>query len=214
MGHDVLAVDRDERVTQSLRGHVTYSVTADSTSTELLEELGIRNFEVAVVAIGTDVQASILTTVLLKKTFGVGEVVARANDDLHGKTLEAVGADRVVYPEYETGIRVAHSLFQRGILEYMELTPHFGFSKIRPPEHFIGKSLEQAGLGGIREKYGAAVMAICRGREPILAPAKGEVIQAGDMLVVAGGPEVLEKLNPTRERYGGVRRPLHPVPGE
>ena len=92
MGHDVLAIDRDERITQSLMGHVTYSVTADATSADLLEELGIRNFDMAVVAIGTDVQSSILTTVLLKRTFGVPEVVARANNDLHGKTLEAVGA--------------------------------------------------------------------------------------------------------------------------
>ena len=79
----------------------------------------------------------------------------------------------------------------------MGLTSQFGFSKIRPPEQFIGKTLEQAGLGGIREKYGIAVMAIRRGREPILAPAKDEVIQPGDILVIAGHQEVLAKVHPT-----------------
>ena len=194
LGHDVLVIDRDERLTQSMMGHVTYTVTADGTSIEALEELGIRNFDAAVVAVGTDVQSSILATVLLKRTFEIPEVVARANNDLHGKTLEAVGADRVVYPEQESGIRVAHSLFQREVLEYMELTPKFGFSKIRPPATVVGKTLEEAGLGGLRDKYGVAVVAIRRDREPILAPSKDEIIQPDDLLIIAGREDMLEKI--------------------
>ena len=194
IGHDVLAIDRDESLSQQMMGHVTYTVTGDSTSSELLEEVGIRHFDTAVVAIGTDIQSSVLTTVLLKQ-FGLGQVIARATNELHGKTLKAVGADRVVYPEQETGLRTAHSLFQREVLEYMELTSEFGFSKINVPPEMAGLTLEQAGFGSIRDKYGAAVIAIRRGREPILSPSKDETMQEGDQLVLAGPEDALERIS-------------------
>ena len=194
IGHDVLALDRDESLSQQMMGQVTYTVTGDSTSSELLEEVGIRNFDTAVVAIGTDIQSSVLTTVLLKQ-FGVPQVIARASNELHGKTLQAVGADRVVYPEHETGLRTAHSLFQREILEYMELTSEFGFSKINVSDDMAGLTLEQAGFSAARDKYGAAVIAIRRGREPILSPSKDQLMQTGDQLVVAGPEDTLEKLS-------------------
>ena len=193
IGHDVLAVDRDETLTQMMMGQVTYSVTGDSTSMEFLEEVGIRNFDTAAVAIGTDIQSSVLTTVLLKQTFEVPQVMARAISDIHGKTLSAVGADRVVYPEQETGVRSAHSLFQRDVLEYMELAGGFGFSKVNVPAEMIGLSLERAGLSTARDKYGAAVVAIRRGREPILSPSKDEVLQEGDLLILAGREDTLER---------------------
>ncbi len=194
IGHDVLAIDRDESLSQQMMGHVTYTVTGDSTSSELLEEAGIRNFDTAVVAIGTDIQSSVLTTVLLKQ-FGLGQVIARATNELHGKTLEAVGADRVVYPEHETGLRTAHSLFQREVVEYMELTSEFGFSKINVSHDMAGLTLEQAGFGSARDKYGAAVVAIRRGRQPILSPSKDETIQEGDQLVLAGPEDTLERMS-------------------
>ena len=198
IGHDVLAIDVDERVTQTLIGHVTYAVTGDATSAELIEELGIKSFDTAVVAIGTDVQASILATVLLKQQYQLPQVVARATTELHARTLKAVGADRVIHPEQEAGIRTAHSLFQQGeVLEYMELTSDYGFSKIRASTDMEGQSLEAAGFSTARDKYGAAVIAIKRGREPILAPSKDEEIKQGDVLVVAGREEVLEKVRPT-----------------
>ena len=194
IGHDVLAVDRDEALTQQMMGQVTYSVAGDSTSMAFLEEIGIRNFDTATVAIGTDIQSSILTTVLLKHTFQIPQVVARAATEIHGKTLEAVGADRVVYPEQETGLRAAHSLFQREVLEYMELTREFGFMKINASTDMVGQTLEQAGLSTSRDKYGAAVIAIRRGREPILSPSKDERLREGDQLIVAGPEETLERL--------------------
>lgn len=193
IGHDVLVLDRDESLAQSMMGQVTYAVTGDSTSPGLLEELGIKNFDTAVVAIGTDIQSSVLTTVLLKQ-FEIPQVVARAVTELHGQTLRAVGADRVVYPEQETGLRTAHSLFQREVLEYMELTSDFGFSKLAVSPEMVGHSLEQAGFGHARDKYGIAVMAIRRGREPILTPSKDEMLQAGDQLIVAGPEDALERL--------------------
>lgn len=194
VGHDVLAIDSNEGLVQQMMGQVTYSVTGNSTSDQFLEEVGIRNFDTCVVAIGTDIQSSVLTTVLVKHTFAIPQVVARATNELHGKTLEAVGADRVVYPEQETGLRTAHSLFQREVLEYMELTSGFGFSKILAGKDMAGKTLEQAGFVSSRDKYGASVIAIRRGRDPILSPSKDEPVMEGDMLIVAGPEDSLEHL--------------------
>jgi trk system potassium uptake protein TrkA len=189
IGHDVLAVDYNEGLTQQMMGQVTYSVSGDSTSAEFLEEVGIRNFDTAVVAIGTDIQSSVLTTVLLKQTFEIPQVVARATNELHGKTLQAVGANRVVYPEQETGLRTAHSMFQREVLEFMEISSGFGFSKIVATQEMIGKSLAEAGFGKPDAKDLACVVAIRRGREPIISPPSDEVIQTGDQLIVAAPEE-------------------------
>ena len=195
IGHDVLTIDRDEGLTQAMMGHVTYSVTGDSTSAELLEEVGIGNFDTGVVAIGTDIQSSVLTTVLLKDTFHVGQVVARATNELHGKTLRAVGANRVVYPEQETGLRTAHSLFQRETIEYMEITSGYGISKIMVSTDMIGRSLEDVGFGARKDSQNVSVVAIRRGRDPIVSPSKDEVLQESDQLVIAGPEDSLENMD-------------------
>jgi trk system potassium uptake protein TrkA len=195
VGHDVLTIDRDAGLTQAMMGHVTYSVTGDSTSAELLEEVGIRNFDTGVVAIGTDIQSSVLTTVLLKETFHLDQVVARATNELHGKTLEAVGASRVVYPEQETGLRTAHSLFQRETLEYMEITSGYGISKIIVSVDMVGRSLRDAGFGSQRDKYGTSVVAIRRGRNPIVSPSQDEVLQENDQVIVAAVEDPLKNLD-------------------
>lgn len=195
IGHDVLVIDRDEGLTQAMMGQVTYAVTGDSTSPELLDEVGIGNFDTAVVAIGTDVQSSVLTTVLLKQQFELSHVIARATNELHGKTLNAVGADRVIYPEHETGLRTAHSLFQREVLEYMELTSEFGFSKLNVSPEMVGQTLQEAGFTDPdAHGSGAAIVAIRRGREPILSPSPSVRIEAGDQLIVAGPEDTLERM--------------------
>ncbi len=196
IGHDVLIVDQDQALAQQMLGQVTYAVSGDATSAELLDELGIEHFDTAVVAIGTDIQSSVLATVLLKQQFNVPEVVARATNELHGRTLHAVGADRVVYPEQETGVRTAHSLFQHQTLEYMELTSDFGFSKINATPEMVGKTLEDCGFAGAHDDGSASVVAIRRGRQPILAPSKLESIQEGDVMVVAGRESTLERVKP------------------
>src|SRR5690606_15949721 len=122
MGHEVLGVDRDQERVDHLLPELTHAVACDSTDEEALRALGLRNFDAGVVAIGSDVEASILTTVLLKEQ-GVPLVVAKARSELHGRTLEKVGADRVVYPERDMGARVAHSLLTGSEIDYIELTP-------------------------------------------------------------------------------------------
>ena len=199
MGHDVLAVDLEEKNVQELLGHVTYAVRADATNESILKELGVQNFDVAVVAIGTNIEASILVTVLLKD-LGIPFLVARAISELHGNTLERIGADKVVYPEQEIGRRLSHIGFEPGVLDYMELASNYGITKLRPPEQLVKHTLEEAGFAGARDKYGIAVLAIRRGREYLLVPAKDEEIRSGDILIVAGNNEQLSKIHgPQRE---------------
>ncbi|MCH7706161.1 MAG: TrkA family potassium uptake protein [Chloroflexi bacterium] len=194
LGFDVLGIDRDEQVAQTQTEQLITVVRADSTSESALRELGIAGYDVAVVAIGTDIQSSILTTLLLK-TLGVKEVIARANNPLHGESLERIGADKVLDPEREAGVRLAHRLFNPDVQEYIGVTSDVGISRFKPPEHLIGQTLEEAGLGGTRDRYGITVMAIRRGREPILFPAKDEQIQTGDILFVAGRDDLLDKVS-------------------
>lgn len=194
MGHDVLAMDLDEHSVQDMLGQVTYAVKADATNEAVLKELGVSNFDVAVVAIGTDLQASILVTVLLKD-LEIPFVVTRAINELHGNTMERIGADKVVYPEQEIGRRLAHVGFDPGVLDYMEIAPTSGITKLRPPEQLVKRTLEEVGLAGPRDRYGIAVLAIRRGRDYVLVPAKNEEIKPGDILVVAGNSEQVSKIH-------------------
>ncbi len=194
MGHDVLAIDLDEQNVQEVLGHVTYAVKADGTNEAVLKELGVSNFDVAVVAIGSDIQASILVTVILKD-LGIPFIVARAINELHANVMERVGADKVVYPEQEMGRRFAHIGFDPGVLDYMEVTPSYGITRLRPPEQMIKHTLEEAGLAGPRDKYGIAVLAIRRGRDAYLLPSKDEEVKPGDILILAGTSEQLGKIH-------------------
>jgi trk system potassium uptake protein TrkA len=176
-------------------GQVTYAVRADATNESVLRELGVSDFDVAIVALGNEnIQASILITVLLK-SMGIPFIVARAANELHGNTLERIGADKVVYPEMESARRVAHVDFNAGILDYMEIAPNSGISKVRPPEEMLRHTLEDAGVGGPQSKYGVVVLAIRRGRSYILNPSKDEEIKPGDVLIIAGRNEQIGKLH-------------------
>ncbi len=194
MGHDVLALETDEARVQAAMGQVTYPVQGDATQEAVLRELGIPNFDMAVVAIGSNVEASIMTTVLLK-SMGVPHIVARAKTQLHGQTLERVGADVVVHPEQETGEHVARGLFHPEVQEYMEIAPNFGISKVKASALTINRTLKEAGLTGARDKYGLAVLAIRRGKDVILLPSEDERIQEEDVLVLASKEEMLDKLH-------------------
>ena len=175
-------------------GHSTYAVKADGTNEAALRELGVENFDAAVIAIGSNIQASILGTVLLK-SLGVPYIVARARNQLHGKTLEKVGSDHVVYPEQETGVRTARSLFNPDVTEYMELGPSFGLSKIKAGESLQGLTLKEAGVADSRDRYSLSVLAIHRAKDVIILPSEEEKIQLGDELVISGTDVLIEKLH-------------------
>ena len=196
-GHDVLAIDLDEAKIQDMLGQVTVAVRADASSESVLNELDVADFDVAVVALGSDnVQASILITVLMKD-LKIPYIIARAANELHGETLERVGADKVIYPEMESARRAAHVGFEPGIVDYMSIVPNFGVSKVHPPEQMLNRTLEEVGLSGPGIDNGVAVLAIRRARSYILHPAKDEEIQPGDLLVVAGTNEQVGRIYTT-----------------
>lgn len=182
-GHEVLAIDTNEEVAQKLNGIVTHVVIADTTDEDTLKALGVRNFDVAVVAIGSNIQANIFTTLLLKN-LGVPFIVAKALNDLHGKMLEKIGADRVVYPEYDMGQRVAHNIVTSNVLEYIELSPNVGIVEISVPRSLVGKTLIEADL---RARFEVNVVAVKREDQVIVPPQPDAKIEKDDILVVVGG---------------------------
>lgn len=182
MGYEVLAVDDDQDRIQEIVNDVTHAIQADAKDEQALKALGIRNFDVVIVAIGQDMQASILVTVLLKE-LGVKCVVTKAQTELHGKVLVKVGADKVVYPERDMGTRVAHSLVSSNVLDHIEISPDHSILEVVVPENLVGKSLMESAL---RAKFGVTVMAIKRGNDIIVSPHPDDPMQEGDILVVIG----------------------------
>ena len=152
------------------------------------------DYDVAIVALGSDnIQASVGMTVLLK-SLGVPMIIARAASDLHGETLERIGADRVLFPEAENARRVARLEFTRELLDYMPILADYGISKIRPPEGMLNHTLEEAGLSGAGDRHGISVLAIRRGRTTLLHPASDEVMESGDVLILAADSEQISRL--------------------
>ncbi len=193
LGHDVLAIDKNEDRVQIIMGQASYALSGDATNEMVLRDLGIQNYDAAVVAIGSDMVASITTAVLLK-TMGVRYVVARAHDELHSNTLELIGVDKIIQPESEMGVRLAHNLFNPDVEEYLEITPNYGISKMKVPKRFNAMSLEELGLVNQRDKLGLSVLAVRRGNDITLNPDPSDRLQDGDWIVLVGGDELLYRL--------------------
>lgn len=194
MGYDVLGIDSNDDRIQDTMDLVTHAVTADTTDEHALKAIGIRNFDTVVVAIGNDTKNSIMTTLLLKE-LGVKFIVVKAMDEMHGKVLEKIGADRVVYPERDMGYRVAHNLISPNILDYIELAPDYSIMEITAPAKFVGRSLEQI---DIRRKYGCNVMAIKHGKDINISPIASDILHEGDVLVIVGKNEDLDDIDENR----------------
>ena len=189
-GCEVLAIDLDEELVQRISDSVTDAVVADARDEQVLHSLGIRNYDCGVVAIGDDVAASILITLLLKEA-GVAKVVCKASDEIHKKALLKVGADRVVIPEKEMAGRIARGLATPNVMDYIELSNQFAIVERRAPESWIGKSLKEL---NVRSKYGLSIIAFRRDREMIVSPDPNAPILPGDVLIVLGQEDDLARL--------------------
>lgn len=191
LGYDVLAIDvSEERVNEAI-DIATHAVQADAMDEDTLKALGIRNFDVVIVAIGDNIQSNILTTIILKE-LGVKKVVAKAQNALHGKVLEKIGADYVIYPERDMAIKLARSLVSHNFLEQINLSSTYSIIELFAPKEFISKSLSDIGL---RKKMRVTILAIRRGEDIIVAPGPEEKIYRGDILVVLGQNDNLEEIN-------------------
>lgn len=194
-GVDVLAVDKDPnrvRETAALLQHVMVADVSDRTA---LIELGVPESETVIVAVGGDIQTSLLTTVLLK-TLGAPAIVARARDELHGNALRQLGADRVVFPELDTAERLAHSLSFKGVQDYFELGREYGISTVVVSDGMAGRTIEQLGLVHPRQANELSVVLIIRNRnEALIQPDRFEKVARGDVLVLAGLDKEFEELH-------------------
>ena len=188
LGREVLAVDNDPKIVQSFAGELTHVVEADTTDPEALRQLGAEEFDCAVVAIGTHIEASILTTSALVD-LGLSTIWAKAISIAHGRILERVGATRVVLPEHDMGKRVAHLVAGRA-LDYIEFEDGYALVETKPPREYVGKTLGEA---GIRKKHGVTVVSIKRKGEDFTYADRDTVIGPDDLLIVAGKTPLAER---------------------
>ncbi|SET49757.1 trk system potassium uptake protein TrkA [Natronincola peptidivorans] len=190
LGHDVLAIDGHEETVQNISDKVTHAVQVDATDEHALRSLGLRNFDVAVITIGSHIQSSIMATLIVKE-LGVKYVVAKAQSELHAKVLYKIGADRVVFPERDMGMRVAHNLVATNILDYIELAPEYSIMEITTIDEWHEKTLLDL---NIRSRYGINIMAIKHGNHINVSPTANDVVHRGDVLVVIGHNNDLKRL--------------------
>jgi trk system potassium uptake protein TrkA len=195
LGHQVLAIDKNEEALRAVSDEVTHAVQLDATDEEALRGVGITNFDAVIVAIGDFIEESILTTLLLAE-LGVEKIVAKAVEDRQGKVLEKVGAHLVVYPERDMGVRIAHTLAAPGVLDYLEISPTFSIEELSVPEAMAGRTLGQLDL---KARFGVSVLLIRRDSQLMISPAAETTLQTGDVLVVVGENRHLNRLESTLE---------------
>ncbi|MGE5700928.1 MAG: potassium channel family protein [Clostridia bacterium] len=182
MDFEVMGIDEDEeQINQNIQ-YVTHAIAADSTDEMALKEIGIRNFDVVVVAFGADIQASILTVLILKE-LGVKKIVAKAQNERHGQVLYKVGADRVVFPERDMGVRVAHNLISSNVLDFIELAEDYSVAEVVSSPSMVGKTIRQL---DVRAKYGVNIIAIKSNEKFNISPRPDQMIERNDVLVVIG----------------------------
>ncbi|MFJ5963567.1 MULTISPECIES: TrkA family potassium uptake protein [unclassified Bacillus (in: firmicutes)] len=181
-GLEVMAMDMNEDRVNEYAKIASHAVIGDSTDESVLKNLGIRNFDHVIVAIGENIQASILTTIMLKE-LGVKMVTVKAQNDYHEKVLTKIGADRIVHPERDMGRRIAHKIISNNVLDYLELSDEYSLIEIVANSRLAGHSLLDL---DIRARYGINIVAIKRGKEVIVSPLADEMIQKEDILIVIG----------------------------
>lgn len=188
----VVACDMDESLLAELDEYTNHTVIGNATETSVLEDINVTEFDSVVVSIGDNFEACIFIVRKLKK-LGCPHVIAKANDHFRGEILSEVGADKVIYPEEETGIRLARQLSNPGLLEYVQLAPHCSGIEMKVPRDFIGKNLAQLDF---RRKYKSTVVMIAKldSEYPIISPMPDVVFEEGDIFFIVGDNEDLEKL--------------------
>lgn len=189
-GAEVLAIDANERVVQSLDGRLTHVAAADTTDDEALRQLSVQDFRRAVVAIGTDIEASILTTSLLVD-FGIPNIWAKAISNSHAKILAKVGAHHVVRPEHDMGRRVAH-LVRGKLQDYIEFDDGYAIVKTTPPSYLWGAPLGQSTP---RTKHHVTVVGVKPPGRGFTHATPDTIVNRGDLIIVSGERHHVEKFS-------------------
>lgn len=190
LGCEVLAMDISSDLVSHVANDVTHAVTGDGQDKEVLRALGAREFDCGIVAIGNDLAASVLVTMNLKE-LGVPQVICKASDETHRRVLQKLGADRVIIPEQEHACRLARSLSNLNVLDYIELSEEYGIIEVPAPDVWNGKNLKEL---NVRAKLGVNILAVRRDGKINVSPAAEFAIMTGDILVVLGDNTALKKV--------------------
>jgi len=191
-GHDVLAIDKDHNLVQKIKDHVTQAVVADATDFKTMNSLSIHEMDAAVVCIGTDLDASIHTTLILKDV-GARQVYAKANTEPHGRILRKVGAQEILFPEKDLAISLAERLHNPSLLDYLPFFEGYSIVELKPRESFVGKELKELDL---INKYGVQVIAIKKAASGRLSmiPTGKHVLKGDEVMILLGPNDGLDLL--------------------
>ena len=188
LGAEVLALDKRSDLVQQVAEDVTHAVVGDGQDKEVLRALGVRNFDCGIIAIGSNLAASVLTAMNLKE-LGVPYIICKAHDETHRKVLEKLGVDRVIIPEQENAQRLARSLNSHNVLEYIELSEDYGILEIPAPKSWVGKTIKEL---NVRAKLGVNIIAVENDKKTNVSPSADYQIVPGDVMVVLGDNYALE----------------------
>ena len=190
LGNEVLVLDEDETLVRQHAERVTCAVAGDAQDIEVLRNLGVGNYDAAVVAVGSDLAASILVTMNLKE-LGVKQVVCKASSDRHQAALLKVGADRVIIPEKTMGVKLAESLSSGNVMDYITLSDDYSIAEASVPKGWVGKSIAQL---LVRSRYGVALLAVRRGDQMDISPGADFTFEQNDVVLALGENDALDAL--------------------
>ncbi|MBN2883821.1 MAG: TrkA family potassium uptake protein [Clostridia bacterium] len=190
LGHDVLGVDRDPEVVQSMSEELAHVIQSEISSEDFLKSIGVSNFDATVVAIGSDLQSSILTTALLKE-LGARYIISKAQNDLHAKVLMTVGANRVIFPERDMAIRVANNLASHNIIDSIQLSGDFSIMETTIPDKWVNKTINEL---AIRAKYKVNIIAVRKGDTLDISPGADYIFKEDDIVSIMGKNKDLKDL--------------------
>ena len=188
LGAEVLAMDVNNDLVQQVADEVTHAVVGDGQDKDVLRALGVRDFDCAIVAIGRNLAASVLTVMNLQE-LEVPHIICKAHDETHSRVLKKLGVNKVVIPEQENAARLARSLNSHNVLDYIELSEAYGILEIPAPKDWVGKTLKEL---NVRAKLGVNIIAVKNGKTTNVSPSADYLIREGDLMVVLGDNYSLE----------------------
>ena len=190
LGNEVMVIDKDEDSIENIAEQVTHTAIVDVTDERDLKSIGLGNFDVVIVAISSDIRASIMATIMAKE-MGVPKIVCKAKDELQAKVLYKIGADKVVFPERDMGIRLAYNLASENILDQINLDPEYSIMEIVTPTNWVGKTIIELNL---RAKYDITVLAVKTTSGLKVMPSPNYKMQEKNILIIIGNTDKISDI--------------------